>query len=188
MGKQTKKLEDIYLTHAKSLYYYLLQLSGSPEVAEDLLQDTFVKATISLDFYKNEEVKSWLFKVARHAYFDYWRKRKRWEWVPFVELVHIKEQVFHPYETPESYVIEKESSEHIQKIYGLMPENYRTILFLRDEEEFTYKQLAETLELSDNQVKVTLHRARKRFNELVPLYFSENIKMGESDDDGEVDR
>ncbi|WP_280770396.1 sigma-70 family RNA polymerase sigma factor [Salipaludibacillus daqingensis] len=171
MAKQNEKLEDIYLTHAKSLYYYLLQLSGSPEVAEDLLQDTFLKATISLNFYKNDEVKSWLFKVARHAYFDYWRKRKRWEWVPFVEKIHNKDQVFHPYETPESFVIEKESSENIKTVYGFMPENYRTILFLREDEKFSYEQLAETLEISENQVKVTLHRARKRFEELVQQYF-----------------
>ena len=112
-NNKKEKLEEIYLKHAKSLYYYLYRLSGSSTTAEDLVQETFYKATISLAFYQDYEVKSWLFKVARHAYLDEWRKRKRWEWVPFIEAIHKRSDMLSPYEQPENYVTSKESEDEM---------------------------------------------------------------------------
>ncbi|MDG5788224.1 sigma-70 family RNA polymerase sigma factor [Evansella sp. AB-P1] len=165
--KRKEKIEEIYRTYAKSLYLYLFRLSGSQTVAEDLVQDTFVKATISLSFYQDEEVKSWLFKVARHAYLDEWRKQKRWNWVPFKELIHRNNQMLGPYEEPEEYLLSKESEANVNTIYKHMPESYRAILYLREEEGLSYEELATALDRNENQIKVTLHRARQRFKELV---------------------
>lgn len=170
---KNEQLEQIYRRYAKSLYYYLLHLCGSPSNAEDLVQETFCKATISLSFNQNQEVQSWLFKVARHAYLDEWRRRKRWEWVPFVETLHQKE-ILSPYEQPEDYVLSMESKEEVFRLYSRLPENYRTILYLRNEKGLTYKELSDVLGVNENQVKVTLYRARKRIQELAgPMYKKE---------------
>ncbi|MCW3491651.1 sigma-70 family RNA polymerase sigma factor [Dethiobacter alkaliphilus] len=168
--KNKDKLEDVYRKHAKSLYNYLLRLSGSSFVAEDLLQETFCKATISLSFYQEIEIQSWLYKVARHAYLDEWRKRKRWQWVPFREALYRNSEMISPYEDPENYVITKENEDNIAKLYSVLPEAYRTILYLREEDGLSYVELASVLEMNENQVKVTLHRARKRRIELAKRY------------------
>jgi RNA polymerase sigma factor (SigM family) len=160
--KRKAQLEDIYRQYAEGLYYYLLRLSGSSSIAEELVQETFYRATISLSFYKNEEVRGWLFRVARNAYLDEWRKRQRWKWVPFFE----KEQIQSPYGLPEEEAVSKENTEELSDLLNLLPENYRTILYLREFAEFTYEELQETLEMSEAQVKVTLHRARKRLEQL----------------------
>lgn len=160
--KRKEQLEDIYQQYAESLYYYLLRLSGSSSIAEELVQETFYRATISLSFYKNEEVRGWLFRVARNAYLDEWRKRQRWKWVPFFE----KEPMHSPYGLPETEVVNKELSEELAELLKMLPENYRTILYLREFAEFSYEELQGTLEMSEAQVKVTLHRARKRLEQL----------------------
>ncbi|MFS0862986.1 sigma-70 family RNA polymerase sigma factor [Fredinandcohnia sp. 179-A 10B2 NHS] len=160
--ERNEKLDDIYRRYAESLYYYLLRMSGSPNLAEELVQETFYRATVSLAFYKYEDVKPWLFRVARNTYLDEWRKRQRWKWVPFYE----KGEMVSPYGVPEDVMVEKETSTELADILDLLPENYRTILYLREMAEFTYEEIEQAMELTDSQVKVTLHRARKKLQAL----------------------
>lgn len=156
------KLDDIYRRYAEPLYYYLVKMSGSPNLAEELVQETFFRATVSLSFYKYEDVKPWLFRVARNTYLDEWRKRQRWKWVPFYE----KEEMKSPFGIPEDEMVAKETSIELTDLLELLPENYRTILYLREFAEFTYEEISQAMELSDGQVKITLHRARKKLQTL----------------------
>lgn len=159
-------LETVYLAFADPLYFYLLKLTGSAVTAEELVQETFYRATLSLDLYENGQVKSWLFKVARNAYMDEWRKRQRWKWVPFYDYLRNTSDFESPYGVPEKELAEKDLTESVQSVLTLLPENYRSILYLREYEQFTYEELGETLDLSPDQVKVTLYRARQRFKTL----------------------
>ncbi|MFJ7733759.1 sigma-70 family RNA polymerase sigma factor [Lysinibacillus sp. NPDC097231] len=166
MDRQRKnELEQLYEKYAKSLYYFLLKMSGSVHIAEDLVQETFVRATISLSFYKEEDVRAWLFKVARNTYLDEWRKQKRRRTIPFAHLFW-KDELLSPYGLPEADILMQEVTEDIQSLFNFLPENYRMILYLREYEQFTYHELQEALDLSEGQVKVLLHRARKRLAEI----------------------
>jgi RNA polymerase sigma factor (SigM family) len=160
--QRNEKLDDIYRHYAEALYYYLLRLSGSPSLAEELVQETFYRATVSLTFYKHEEVKPWLYKVARNTYLDEWRKRQRWKWVPFFE----KDEMTSPYGVPEVNVVNKENSEELNELLNLLPENYRTIIYLREMADFSYEEIRDAMELTESGVKVTLHRARKKLQQL----------------------
>ena len=159
-------LDSLYRKYAKPLYYFLLKLSGSPQLAEDLVQETFVRATVSLSFYEQEDVKSWLFKVARNAYLDEWRRRQRRKWVPFGDYLFSNQEMTSPYGLPEGEAIQAETAEDLQQLLTYLPEQYRTILYLREVEMFSYQEIEEALDLTDNQVKVTLHRARKRLAQM----------------------
>ncbi|WP_391117203.1 sigma-70 family RNA polymerase sigma factor [Psychrobacillus sp. L3] len=161
------ELEAVYLAFAKPLYFYLLKLTGSDIMAEELVQETFYRATLSLDLYEGGQVKSWLFKVARNAYMDEWRKKKRWGWVPFYNHLSNSTDFISPYGVPEDELFVKEVADEVKDILELLPENYRTILYLREYEQFTYEELAGTLDISLDQVKVNLYRARQRFKLLV---------------------
>lgn len=159
-------LEIVYLHFAKPLYFYLLKLTGSSHIAEELVQETFYRATLSLDLYEEGQVKSWLFKVARNAYMDEWRKRKRWNWVPFYDALSNSSKLVSPYGVPDTVLSSKEMRREVSHVMEMLPENYRSILYLREYGQFTYEELGETLDLSAEQVKVTLYRARKRFKQL----------------------
>ncbi|QDQ00385.1 sigma-70 family RNA polymerase sigma factor [Lysinibacillus fusiformis] len=160
------ELEKLYEKYARSLYYFLLKMSGSVHIAEDLVQETFVRATVSLSFYEEEDVRAWLFKVARNTYLDEWRKQKRRRTIPFAHLFW-KDEMLSPYGLPEEDFIVQENVGDVQTLLKYLPENYRTILYLREYEQFTYQELQEALDLSEGQVKIMLHRARKRFVEIV---------------------
>ena len=65
----------IYETYSKALYLYALSLTGNPQDAEDLLQETFVKAFLSYE--STGSIKSWLIIVLRNEFYNLMRKRKR---------------------------------------------------------------------------------------------------------------
>ncbi|KAF0819056.1 RNA polymerase sigma-70 factor, ECF subfamily [Bacillus sp. ZZV12-4809] len=160
------RLDDLYRNYARTLYYYLYKMSGSKEIAEDLTQETFIKATVSLSFYKQEDVRAWLFKVARNAYLDEWRKRQRRNKIPFAGYLFSKGEMISPYGLPEDSALYKESKENVADLMSCLPEQYRSILYLREFESFSYSEIQEALDLTENQVKVTLHRARKKLSQL----------------------
>lgn len=175
------ELEAVYLAFAKPLYFYLLKLTGSDMTAEELMQETFYRATLSLDLYEDGQVKSWLFKVARNTYMDEWRKRKRWNWIPFYNHFSNSTDFVSPYGIPEDDLSMKEIADEVQDVMVLLSENYRTILYLREYEQFTYEELAKTLGISLNQVKVNLHRARQRFKQLAER-LGKDFERGGDDD------
>lgn len=166
MRSRKNELETLYRQYAKPLYYFLLKMSGSKEIAEDLTQETFVRATISLTQYNQEDVRSWLFKVARNVYIDEWRKRQRRRKIPFLELFSKEHEMLSPYGLPEEEVLKVEAKEDVLTLLNFLPEQYRMSLYLREYESFSYSEIGEALDLTVNQVKVTIHRARKKLAQL----------------------
>ncbi|MGF2618238.1 sigma-70 family RNA polymerase sigma factor [Rossellomorea vietnamensis] len=164
--EQKLSLETLYRAYAEQLFYYLVKLSGSKEMAEDLVQETFIRATVSLEFSKTDNAKAWLFRVARNVYLDEWRKRKRRERIPFLSRLMKEKEMISPYGIPEEEVVRQAGIHEVKELLMHLPEKYRTILYLREYEEFTYKELQSSLELSEAQVKTELFRARKKLKEI----------------------
>lgn len=160
------KLENLYREYAKALYFYLLRLSGSTQLAEDLTQETFVRATVHLNEYEGEEARAWLFKVARNAYLDEWRKQKRRKTVPLLSIFSSRQEMISPYGIPEDSLLTKEKYQQLEDLLEFLPEQYRSIICLREYEEFSYKEIMEALQLTEEQVKINLYRARKRLASL----------------------
>ncbi len=72
---ETSQLKELYESYSDSIYHYLKSRSGSDEIAFDLMQETFLKADL---YYKDiENVKAWLFTIARNLLIDYMRKRAK---------------------------------------------------------------------------------------------------------------
>ncbi|MBU9675080.1 sigma-70 family RNA polymerase sigma factor [Planococcus sp. CP5-4] len=159
---KNQQLEQLFKLYSKPLYYFLWKLSGSSHLAEDLTQETFVRATISLHTYQGEQARAWLFKVARNIYIDEWRKRKRRESIPLVNRFKPAEEMISPYGLPEDTALAQEQRDDLNMLFDYLPERYRTILYLREVAEFSYSEIANAMDLSVDQVKVTLHRSRKK--------------------------
>lgn len=163
---RNQKLEHLYRQYAKPLYFYLYKLCGSKEVAEDLTQETFVRATIHLHLYDGTEPRAWLYKVARNTYIDEWRKQTRRKNLLLRWLMPNKGEMISPYGIPEEELVMKELQMELVDLMAYLPENYRSILYLREIEQFSYQEIMATLQLSEDQVKVTLYRARKKLTDL----------------------
>ncbi|KOP65094.1 hypothetical protein AMS62_07425 [Bacillus sp. FJAT-18019] len=151
---------ELFNMYHSSLYLYLYRMSGSKEVAEELVQDTFYRAMVSMKTEHGNYARAWLYKVARHLYIDWYRKR-RGEIQMRREIE--RQGIENTYPTPEEALRVGERKLLVAKVLGRLPEQYRTILLLREMNGLSYRELAEILDMNLDQIKITLYRARERF-------------------------
>ena len=157
-------LDDVLKYHMDDIYHYLLKLSGHPQTAEDLLQDTLVKAFEHLESYHGEKVRPWLFKVAHNTYVDWYRREKR-QILTDPDLLAGLTRTVGP--GPEAEFLQREKFDSWLAALQLLSEKSRQILILRDYHGFSYQEIADILNLSLANVKVTLYRARTTIREVM---------------------
>ena len=156
---------DIYQDYYERVKKFIFALVKDEWVADDLIQETFIKVQKNLNQLKDEaKISSWIFRIAYNLCQDHFRKisqlSKR-EHVPAEERQFLTEPLF-----------QKEFEQHqmgacIQDKIRLLPESYQTVLVLFDLMEFNHQEIAEILDISVENVKVRLHRARKKLKAIL---------------------
>ncbi|TYR80765.1 RNA polymerase sigma factor [Priestia megaterium] len=154
--RQQHSFEQIYEQHMHDLFRYLLSLTHRKESAEDLMQETFYRVLLHLETYKGEEVKPWLFKIAYHAFIDWYRKEKK---RPTVDL---EDWHFPPQPSAEDQVFVQNEIDSWLKQVSTLPPSKRNILLLRDYHGFTYEEIAEMTGFTLAKVKMDLYRGRQQ--------------------------
>jgi RNA polymerase sigma-70 factor (ECF subfamily) len=155
------------------------RLLRNEEDARDAVQDAFVSALRSFDgFFARCQVSTWLHRITVNAALMKLRTRRRKpedsieELLPgFLEDGH---HARHPHEwrdTAEALVASREDREFVRAAIDRLPDSYRTVLLLRDLEDMDTAEVAEALGVSDNVVKVRLHRARQALRTLLEPRF-----------------
>jgi len=140
-----------------SLARYLLKDAGE---AEDAAQEAFVRLWKHRKIIDAERVRPWLMKVTRNECLDRLRRRR-----PEQELDDSLEGNAVAEGDPLSLVQRAEVSRWLNQAIGQLKEPYRSLVILRDVQQHSYEDVAQTMELSLSQVKVYLHRARKLLRE-----------------------
>ncbi len=147
-------LKELYDSYASDVYRFAFWLSGDPTEAEDITSETFVRAWAKKTDFRTETLKAYLLKIARNAYLERLRKKRR---LTELEDVHIDPSPG-PYEQVES----NQELTRITKLLQGLPENDRAAFVMRVQHELPYAEIARVLELSLAAVKVKIHRVRKR--------------------------
>lgn len=155
-------LDEAYLLHVNDLYRYLFSLSKDHHTAEDLVQESFYRAYIQLEDSELENIKSWLFKVAYHAFIDYQRKQKR---IVITDEFLESQKVNH--QTPEKEVLDKLGFQMLLGHIHSLPDKEKHVLILCDMHQLTYQEAADILDLKLNTLKSHLLRGRKKVVALV---------------------
>lgn len=154
-------MEDLYRQFRGPVQHYLLQLCGSPDQAEELAQETFIRAcTAILSFRGDCSVATWLFRIARNVYLNS-RRRPLDTRIDTDELHAIPDRAAHA--DPVSRYAASEQRDQIAIALAELPEKQRTILLLRDAQGLAYVEIADVLGISLAAVKVNLFRARNAF-------------------------
>lgn len=147
-----QSLFDLVERHYALLYRYAFRLSGSEADAEDLTQQTFLVAQTKLDQLRDaERAKSWLCAILRNVYLKEMRSEAC---LSAQSLEMLAEPAVQPVKEPEF------DSEQLQNVLNDLPEEYRTPLILFYFEEFSYKEIAEQMELPPGTVMSRLSRAK----------------------------
>lgn len=154
------------IPHMDVLYNYALRMTGNPNDADDLLQDTFLKAYRFWDKYeKGTNIRAWLFRIMKNSYINLYRKSsKEPNTVDYDEVQNfyqtIRDQSTDPNDLQEKLfgnLLEDEVASALESL----PEDFRTVIILCDVEGFTYEEIAEFVECPVGTVRSRLHRGRK---------------------------
>lgn len=146
---------DLIDRHYQSLYRYAFRLSGSAADAEDLTQETFGKALTRLSQLRDpERAKPWLFQILRNGYLHRLRDEKRHKLLPLDSVPELPERFGTGRE------IEGIDPEELQKALNGLEESFRTPLILFYFEDFSYRDIAEQLDLPMGTVMSRLARAK----------------------------
>jgi len=152
-------IEQLYLRYINDIYRYLYSLCKNPTLAEDLMQDTFYKAHITLLSNTVQDIKPWLFKVAYYTHIDYIRKEH------LVDLTNKLERSTHM--TPETIAVNEESFHSLISLLDQLSPYEKQAIMLCDVHDCTYEQASNILDLKLNTLKSHLLRGRKKMRALI---------------------
>jgi RNA polymerase sigma-70 factor, ECF subfamily len=163
---------DRFVEHfgAKILHYSWL-MCGHREDAEEVAQDTLLRVFENFDQLREpERVRSWVFRIAKN---ECLLKRRKSIFAPaqglsLDEFLPARAQRDGEFRLeiadwsglPETQVLESELKEALERAIGELPENYRSVVLLRDMEELSTQETAQILDVNEDTVKTRLHRAR----------------------------
>jgi RNA polymerase sigma-70 factor (ECF subfamily) len=173
MRQSNKRIEEIatlqtILPLKNKLFRYALRIVGNEMLAEDIVQEVFLKV-----WNKEEELKTidnseaWVMTVTRNLALDKLRRKKK-----YVEDINnhlsIADKTFTPEQTAESC----DMMEIIHREIANLPEAQNQVIHLRDIEGYSYKEIAEITGMTEDKVKVYLHRARQKLRITLSQYYS----------------
>ena len=166
---QMKKLkrEDVFEAHVRRelapVYRFLFRLTRDAPVAEDLTQETFLKAWKNFwRFDSKRSFKTWLFTIARNTAFDYFRKKKS---LTFTEMEKEGEGAEFSEGIQDERLLAPEILEHGERVADMenalahIPLRSRSVLLLHEAEDLTFQEIAEITKESINTVKSRYRRA-----------------------------
>lgn len=162
------EIERLIYNHKDRLYRLCLYLEKSQDRAEELFQDTWVKAIEKWDAYDTQKAfYPWLTQIAVNTYRDRLRKLKR-ELLRFKQLEDIDGVVSSGKETDlEDAFLEKESLKLVMKHIKELPDKYKLPLILVFSEQLSYKAASEILGIEEKLVKSRLYDARQKLKAIL---------------------
>ena len=193
--KRSKEFEAQALEHMDALYRTALRMTRNPADAEDLVQETYVKAFRFHDhFQPGTNIRAWLFKILTNSFINRYRKtakepamlsfeepavhdeaEARW----FVDRMSTDEGV-NPVTVPvdemltrTSEVLKEFVGDEVKAAVESLPMDFRMVVLLSDLEGFSYQEISEILSLNLGTVKSRLFRGRKVLQALLYRYAKE---------------
>ena len=158
--------EELVAAYEKNVYNLALRMTGSPEDAEDMAQESFIKAYNSLPSFRGDSKFSvWLYRIVSNVCLDFLRKKSRRGTVSLsVEDDGEDVQLDLPdtSQSPEALLEKKLTRESVQRGLASLPPDARQILLLREIQGLSYEEIGETLGLEPGTVKSRIFRARKK--------------------------
>lgn len=152
--------EEIYQLFFKDVYYFILGIAKNEDIAEEITQETFVKALNAIDsFDGRKDIRAWLFSIARNTYYTSCKKEKHFA----------KEEVNDEFPDLkihfEKDLINEETAYQIHRFLHEMEEPYKEVFSLRVFGELPFEKIAALFGKNAGWARVTYYRAKKKIIE-----------------------
>ena len=158
-----ENLVDLISQHQGSLFAFLYRTCGDADLAEDLMQETFVRALRASKRYRPQAtVTTWLFSIAANLVRDHWRRRaRRGEELP------LDEAALNALENPEEDALRGMQHQRVQAALLSLPLEQRSALILRYYHDLSYQQIAQVLVCPLGTVRSRIHNGLVRLKEIL---------------------
>ena len=161
-----KAFEEEAVVHSNAVYSFALSMTGNPEDANDLVQETYLRAFKYFNnFTRGTNCKAWLFKISKNTFINEYRKKKR---EPYKVNYDDIEDFYESIKPGQLNISENHNmlyedafDDDISKAMNELPEMFRSIITLCDLEGYSYEEIAEYFNCPIGTVRSRLHRARK---------------------------
>ena len=172
------KFLELVREYQTQIYQHAFYLLGNREDAEDITQETFIKAWEHRTKLRPKTVRSWLLKCAQNLCFNLLKRRSFQE--PLTEgdeteletLLHRHTHRSNP--APDELVLKSELKASVHCAINKLPPEMRSVIIMRELEGMSFKEIAKVLGQPENTVKSTAFRGRKRLRELLRPYWRNN--------------
>jgi RNA polymerase sigma-70 factor, ECF subfamily len=167
---------ELIRRYERPVFSLVLRMVRDRQLAEDLSQETFIKALNAISSYRSEyKFSSWIFKIANNAAIDHLRRREldtlSLDGAPHAatpdEIEATALQVGDKSETPLEELEARELGTAIEKAIGRLRPEYRACILLRHVEGLAYEEIAQSLDLPLGTVKTYIHRARHELRDML---------------------
>lgn len=151
--------ETWFEKYVEFIYKYIFFMVKDHQIAEDLTQETFIKAHIKSHQYKgNSELKTWLYRIAYTTTMNYFRKKHP---IPtlFDSSIHVK--------SAEESFLEKSDLEELYQAISKLKLSYKQVILLRKIQQLSVKETASVLRWSESKVKMTTARAIEKLQKMI---------------------
>lgn len=172
-GGDVEAFETLIQTHQKKVYNIALRMTKNPEDAQELAQDTFVRAFVAIKKFRCEaSFSTWLYRIAMNVCTDFLRKRNK-AIVVSMEQGAVGSENEQPIQLPEEGPGPDELSERrqlkklVRQAMDSLSAEHRQVLVLRDLMDLSYKDIANTLDVSEGTIKSRINRAREGLKQVI---------------------
>jgi len=163
-----QEFEEITVPHMGGLLRVALKMTGNREEAEDLVQETFLKAFRAFDRFEwGTNVRAWLFRIMINTHYNIHRHRKIFKDIEesshghWINMEVVSQEAMRALRNPETSLQSRIVLSEIHRAVENLPYEYKVIFMLSDVEGFSYKEVAETVGCPIGTVMSRLHRARR---------------------------
>lgn len=163
--RRERIFEEEFMPQIDALYTFAYHLTYNEDDANDLVQDTYLKAYRFIDNYiEGTNAKAWLFKILKNAFINQYRKRtKQPTRVDYEEVINFHEEEdtnYSSYMDMREEMFQAMMGDEVTNAINALPVDFRVVILLCDIEDFTYEEIAKIVDIPIGTVRSRLHRAR----------------------------